>query len=350
MNLYLLVLFFVVLLLAFYEEYLTEVQKLSILAVMSVAMIVMATCKDIASVPDAESYESIFYHYDDPIYQLATEPTYIYISHWVLMFGGGISAVFFIYALLCIPSKLIMLKEFTPFVFTAMLIYVPVYHELHDLIQIRAAVAGAFLLVATKACIDKKHILTSVACLAATLFHYSSIAFIPFFILGNKQIGKKLKICMMCLVPLGFAMYFAHKDMLSLLPSSIVSGKVDYYKSSSESGGTWDEMTIPYKNIYFMVKCMMFYVIIFYYDYLKDKVTCLPILLKIEAGSLFVMLGMATIPVVATRLSDLYGIVDPILFSYCLYLVKPKYAARIAVACVGAYMLVYNMLVAHYFD
>lgn len=334
--------------LAFAEDHLSDRTKTISLMVLAAIMVIAATVKDVETVADAETYEYLFYNTDNELIALTTEPTFIYTSRLVLLFGGSIAIIFCIYALISIPLKMGLIREFTPFCFTALIIYIPVYYELHDLVQIRAAAAGAFLLLSIKMCVEKKYIYLVITYIIAILFHYSSLAFLPFFILGNKPLRKKGIILMALAVPFGFIMYFSHHDLLSLVPSSLLSGKADYYKSSAENGSAWDEMTIPYKNLYFMTKCILFYVLLYYNDYIKDKISCFPLLMKIEAGSLFIMLGMATVPVVATRLSDLFGIIDAILFSYCLYIVRPLYVARIGITCVGLYMLIYNMLIAQY--
>ncbi len=349
MNVFLLFLFATIVILAFAEESLSEKYIYYILGGLIAIMILAAGIKDVSTVADAESYEILFYNNDDELIALSTEPTYIYLSRCILAFGGGITFIFFIYAICSIPLKMEMIKKMTPFFFTALLIYIPVYYELHDLVQIRAAAAGAFLMLSVKWCAEKKYILLSTTFIIAILFHYSSISFLPFFILGNKVISTKAKILMGAIVPIGFVMYFLHIDLFSFLPSELFGGKVDYYKNSADQGTGWVEMVTPYKNVYFLAKCFLFYLLLYFNDYLTEKNFYFPILMKIEAGSLFIMLSMATVPVIATRISDLYGIVDAVLFSYCLYIFKPKYIVRLGITCVGLYMLIYNMLVANYF-
>ncbi len=349
MNIFLLFLFAAIVILAFLEEYIPKKYMMYILGVLYAIMITAAGFKDASTVADAEAYETMFYNNENELISIATEPTFIYLSRIILTLGGGITFIFCIYAICSIPLKMEMIKRMTPFFFTAMLIYIPVYYELHDLVQIRAAVAGAFLMLSVKLCADRKYIHLLITFIIAILFHYSSAAFLPFFILGNKAITPKGKILMGAVVPIGFLMYFLHIDLFSFLPSTFLIGKIDFYKSSSDDGSGLVEMVTPYKNVYFLAKCILFYLLLYFNDYLKNKAFYFPILMKIEAGSLFIMLSMATIPVIATRISDLFGIIDAVLFSYCLYIVKPMYIARLGIACIGLYMLVYNFLVADYF-
>lgn len=70
-----------------------------------------------------------------------------------------------------------IINKMTPYLFSALVIYIPVYYELHDLVQIRAAVAGAFLMLALYLYADKRYLYTTLAFIAAIMCHYSSAVF-----------------------------------------------------------------------------------------------------------------------------------------------------------------------------
>ena len=141
-------LFAVTVVMAFLEDYLKELHKIVILAVLATLMIVLATTKSIDHTADGTIYEHIFYNNDEILTQLTTEPTFLWLSRLVLALGGGLIWMFLIYALIAIPTKMKVLYGMTPYIFTALIIYIPIYFELHDMIQIRAAAACAFLLAA----------------------------------------------------------------------------------------------------------------------------------------------------------------------------------------------------------
>lgn len=342
------IIFFVTLALAFLEDNIKGWHKFAILAVYSMVFILLATTKSIEHTADAEIYEERFYNHDDVLTELLTEPTFIYISKGILAVGGTLVTLFFVYALISIPLKLWALSKMTPYIFTAMLIYIPVYFELHDMVQIRVAAAAAFLLTSLIPLSNKRYFYATVLMVVGVLFHYSAIVYIPFLFIGNRKLNNVMKIVVACLVPLGFAMYFMQKDLFFLLPSSITEGKLDLYKTTTDKG-QWDDIILPYKNLYFMVKCIILYLCLYYYDYIAEKNKFAPILINLFAVGLFVMLAMATVPVIASRISDLFGIVDCLVFTFLLYIVFPKYAARIAISLVGFYMIVFNMLFTEYF-
>ena len=137
------------------------------------------------------------------------------------------------------------------------------------------------------------------------------------------------------------------KDMFSLIPSSIMGGKLDFYQKTTEKG-EW-AMALLYKNVYFMLKCAMLYLCLYYYDLIVKECRMAPLLINLFIASVLSLMLFSTIPVIATRVSDLFGIIDCLVFTFTLYFVTPRYAARIGIAVLGLYMLIYNMLVAEYF-
>lgn len=334
--------------LAFIEERLNDKQRLFILSGYALVMIILATTKSIEHTADAINYEAMFYHNENTLAEIATEPTFIYLSRLIIACGGTFTILLFVYAILSIPLKLKALTTITPYIFTALLIYIPVYFEIHDMIQIRTAVAAAFLLTAIITQCRKKYLLTVLLVICAILFHYSALAFVPMLIIGNRKMNKYMRITVAVLVPIGFAMYILKKDLFSLIPSALVYGKLDLYQKMSEKG-EWQELAILYKNLYFMSKCAMLYACLFYYDYIVKRHQMAPLLINLFAASILFILTMSTIPVLAGRVSDLYGIIDCIVFTFILYLAEPKYLGRIAIALLGTYVFFYNMLLNEYF-
>lgn len=336
--------------LAFCEDYLKESHKIFILAGYAVFMIVLATTKSIGGTADAMDYERMFYNNSDSFVQLITEPTYIYISRMVLALGGSIGAVFFIYAIISIPAKLKLYYSLTPYIFTALVIYIPVYFELHEMIQIRVAAAAMFLIASFNPLVNRKYWLATGLMICAILFHYSAIVYLPFLIIGNRQLNRTMRIIIAALLPICFTMYLLKLSWFSLIASlfSAIDYRVEKYQKETENG-IWAELYPLYLNIYYLAKCVMLYLCLYYYEFLTGKHRMAPLLINLFAVSVLFLPSMATIPVIASRISDLFGIVDCLVFTFSLYLAKPHYIARIAIALVGFYMILYNMLLTDYF-
>lgn len=348
MHLIIAALFAITVLMAFIEDYLEEFCKVMVLGAYVLFMVLLATTKSIEHTADALVYEDMFLNNDNALVEIATEPTFIYLSRLILLFGGSVMAIFFIYAVIAIPTKLKAIYTMTPYVFTALLIYVPVYFELHDMIQIRAAAAAAFLLSSLIPLSKNHYWQAMLLMIGGILFHYSAVVYLPFLLLGNRKLNLIGRFIVAGLVPAGFVLCLMKKDLFSLIPSSLFGGKVDYYKASAEAGG-WGDISLPYKNLYFMTKCVILYLCLYYYDLIVKKNPFAPILINLFAASIVFLLSMSTISVLAGRIRDIYGIVDSIVFTFCLYLVSPAFVARIAIAFVGFYMLIYNMFTTDYF-
>ncbi len=348
MHLIIAALFAVTVIIAFFEDYLKEIHKYAILAVYAVIMILLATTKSITNTADALDYEVLFYNNDDPLTVIATEPTYIQISRLVLALGGNIVALFFIYAVITIPAKLKALYSLTPYIFTALILYIPVYFEVHDMIQIRAAAAATFLLFCIYQIYQKHHLAATLYLVVATLFHYSAIVYLPFLFIGNRQLNKYGRIAVACLVPICFMMYLLKMDWFSLIPESLVWGKINLYKEMSETG-EWQELYPLYYHLYFLIRCGVLYLCLYYYDTIVKHQPIAPLLINIYATSICFLTSMSTIPVIAGRISDMYGIIDCIVFTFLFYIISPKYLVKIGITLTGIYMLIYNILFTDYF-
>lgn len=347
MHLIIAFLFIITVFFSFVEDSMKKSDKVIILAGYALFMIILATTKSIENTADAKTYEHMFYSNDDIITELATEPTYIYLSRIVLAMGGTIWVMFLIYALITIPAKLNALNSLTPYIFTALMIYIPVYFELHDMVQIRAAAAATFLLTAMVSLSNKKHWVAAIFMIVAFFFHYSALIFLPFLFLGNRKLSPGWRIALAIFVISCFAMYLMGKDIFQLIPSTFVIGKIDAYQRTSEKG-LW-EMTLLYKNAYYMAKFVFLFLCLYYYDNIVERNRFAPLLINIFAASLLTPMLISSVPIIATRTSDLYGIVDGIVFTFCLYIFEPIKLAKAGVASIGLYMLIYNMIATEYF-
>lgn len=335
--------------LSFAEDRLRERDKVLILIGYVIFMVLLATTKSVENTSDASLYEYYFYKNDDLLIQLTTEPTYIYLSRMVLALGGTISLIFFIYALISIPVKIKTLYNITPYIFTALVIYIPVYFELHDMIQIRAAAAATFLLSSLIPISQKHYWKAIILILCGILFHYSAAVYLPFIVIGNRKFSINVRFIIGFLLPVCLTMYLLKKDLFSLIPEmpNVIGYKIQEYKEKAEiEGGSHFPL---YANLYYLSKCALLYICLYFYNYLTERHRMAPLLITLFSVSVLFYPAMYTVPVIAGRISDLFGLVDCIIFTFLLYLVEPKYWARIAITFVGAYAIVYNFFFSEYF-
>lgn len=339
MNLIILSIFAIVVVLAFLEDYLPSWQKMMILIVLGIALICVSTFKPMMKTADARTYEYYFYHTEDPIIEIATEPTFIYLSRFVLSHGGEVIVVFFIYALLAITLKFSVLWSTTPFVFTALIVYLGIYYPLHDVVQIRCGVAAAFLMWSIIPLAKRQYLFATALVIVGTLFHYSALAFLPVLLVGNMRVGKYWRYIMGASIPICLTLYVAGIGAISLIPSSFIEGKLDIYKEMSDAGD-WD-MYIPYKQLTFLAEFALLYVFLLFYDTIEKHCVYAPILIKVLVIEMIFMTMFTEIPVLGGRLHDLFGTFNALAFTCTLYCVNPRYAARIAITLfsLGYYLI-----------
>lgn len=329
MDILILSIFAIVVVFSLIEDYMPAWQKILILTTIGIALICISTFKPLTTA-DASNYESNFYNNDNIIVEAITEPTYLYLSRLYLTLGFGITAIFLTYALFAIPLKLTMLWKMTPFAFTAMVVYIGIYYPMHDVVQIRCGVATAFLLWAIVPLAQRQYFRTLILFIVAMLFHYSSLAFLPILLFGNMKINKYWKWILGSAIPICLLLYFAGFSILSLVPQSLIGGKIDYYKDLSETGVS--DSLVPYSQLRFKTEFALLYVFIFFYDTIEKHCSYAPILIKVLALELGYHLLFAEIEVLGNRLHDLFGMCNVLAYIQCLYCIKPRYAVRIGIA------------------
>ena len=339
MDILILSIFAIVVVLSFIEDYMSAWQKAIILITIGIALICISTFKPMTTA-DATNYDIFFYNNDDPFIEISTEPTYIYLSRLYLSLGFSITAIFLTYAMLSIPLKLTLLwKMTTPFAFTAMIVYVGIYYPLHDAVQIRCGVAVAFLLWAIIPLAKRQYLLATVLLIVATLFHYSSLAFLPILFVGNIKVGKYWKYILGVAIPICLLLYLAGFSAFSLIPKSMIEGKLDIYKDMSDTG-VWEKY-IPYKQIAFIAEFALLYFFIYFYDTIEKHCIYAHILIKVLVLEMGYLIMFAEIEVLGNRLHELFGMFNVLAFTQCLYCIKPRYAVRIGLA---SYSFIYYLV------
>lgn len=340
MNILILSIFAIVVVLSFIEDYMPAWHKVILLFSICIALICIATFKPMTTA-DAGNYERYFYFNDSILIETLTEPSYRYLSRLFLLFGFDVIAIFFTYALIAIPIKLTFFWKLTPFVFTAMIVYVGIYYPMQDVVQIRSGVAAAFLLWAMIPLQEGRYLQATALFIIATLFHYSSLVFLPLLFVGNMEIDKYWKWILGITIPICILLYLAGFGAVNLIPGGAIEGKLEHYKEISETGVGVGEAYIPYKQIMFLGEIVLLYVFIFFYETIHRHCRYAPILIKVLVLEMSFLILFADIEVLGKRLHDLFGIFDAIAFTCLLYIIRPRYVVRIGLA---AFCLVHYLV------
>lgn len=327
--------------LAFFEEYLGKYKNVLYWG-LGVLLIALAGFKSVDSVRDAANYEYFFINYDDPILAKGVEFSFLWLSKLLYPIFHDVHAIFLLYAAIAIPAKLYAIKKISPIWFLPFVIYISNYYILHDLTQVRASVASGLFLVSVYYLGENKKNIAFFLMIGAVFFHYSAISLLPLLFLSNNDLDTKWKTIWASLIPIGYLLYFLHINVVATVPIPYISGKIEAYQELTEKGiGGYDQINVF--NLVFLVNILIFYYNLYFYDTIKANCPTASLVLKIQAISIFFFPALATIPAIAFRLYELFGIINIIAFQNVYYTIKQDVVAKCVVASIGWAILFINL-------
>lgn len=323
---------------AFLEEDMGK-SKWPIYIGVGVLLIILTAIRPLGMDNDAENYEQYFLHYDDPLYETVVEFSYRWAAKWLYMWFGDVHSIFLLYALIGISIKFAAFRQLTPVVFLAVVVYMGNYFILHEFTQIRAGVASSIMLLTIKPLGDGRHRKAFGLMLAAIFFHYSSLLMLPLLLLTNHEMTARQRFLWALLVPAGYLACFMQVSIASL-PIPYVGDKVEMYQDLKDQG-FFDEINIF--NMVFLVNIAIYLYLLYMYDIIKEHSPYLSIMLKMMGLSVFCFVALSSLPVLAFRVSELYGIVEIVLFTNIYYTIRPAWLSKSVVMAIGVVLFCINV-------
>lgn len=279
-------------------------------------LILFAGFKDPQLTADGSTYVAAL-HGDEPI----IEPTFNLIRLIINNFLGGYEFwLFLIYSIIAIFTKAISILHLSPLCLVCLLVWVSDFFPLHELGQIRVAVAGGFFLLSLPSLYH--HRLKSYLgwTFLAMCFHISSIIMLFLWPLNFKKINV---FNWLVLVVLSLIWAFLKIDVLfilSFIPFQGISDKYEAYiaiQKALDMGGSVLSPLVLGK----------FAVVLFLLSKVKllCKVDRMAILyLKLMLISVIARNILATNVSIAFRVSEFFGIIEIVLFPFIIYLFKQR--------------------------
>ncbi len=262
---------------------------------------------------------------------LIVEPSFIFFSYLINTFLEGTPIYLFVaYAIIGVTIKFISIYKLTELLFFSLIIYLGNFFILHEMTQIRAGVASGFLLLCIKPIYERNFKSFILFAIIAFTFHYSAVVIFPLWILGNNP----RKIWLFFSIPISYVIYFADLNLIRVIPIPGVQEKILMYQSISE----FELFDIKKTNVFSLVfigKILIFYILLYKFDWVESKNKYFPILMKVYCLSLISYLIFTHIPAFSTRVSELYGIVEIIIIPFLIYVFSPNYISKIFVVCTG---------------
>lgn len=341
----LILLFIVCLSLSFIEERISDRDKKIIYAILGVAMIMIAGTREVGSTPDTESYETMFYAKKGDLMALLTEPSFSIIVELLQSFSLGVTTLFLVYAIIAIPIQLTALWKFSKIPFLTLTIYVSYYYMMHDMVQIRCAVASGLFLWAIYFYVEHKRLYTFLLILLGTFFHYSAAAGLVIFFLGN-GFPKWQKYILYAIVPIGIIVYFTHIDIFSIIPDEWGGLKLMKYRTMREKGAEDEIAGWKFEiNLLIWMNIVLYYACIYYHDYLVKHFKYTSIAIKLQGiGFCFLFFVNGLSMVVGNRMNDYFSVASVLLWTASFYAFSPAILSKVISNTISTIRFVTSML------
>lgn len=243
----------------------------------------------------------------------------------------------FVFALISISLKISAIYRMTTLIWGSLLIYISNMYILHDMIQMRCAIASGLLLHAIYYIVNRKIICFVLITITAFFFHYSALLIIPLWFLNVKHPFKVLYICLIIgsyivggVLPVG--------TLIGYIPIPGIQNLWSMYEHTLGN----------YVNIYNAMQlgrvaiCIL---LIIYIDKIARYNKYAIVMVKIYAISLSTLVLFSSVPVIAFRVSELYQITEILLIPMIVYTIRLNiYIKRLLVIVVGLAFLLMNIL------
>lgn len=328
----------VIITLAFLEDFLGAYNKY-IYWGLCIILILFCAFRPVGVDPDSESYEYMFLNDEDPSFLV--DASFLFLVDIFRIFTDDIHYLFLFYAIIGVSIKFYALRKLSPLYFLPLVIYLGNFYILHDYIQIRASIASALLLLSIKPLSEGKRKTALAFMLIATVFHSSSLIFIPILFFSN-TISRIWKLILIGLFPVGVVVFILHLDFFTTIPIPFIEEKLEMYRALTEVG-VFTELTLKYPFIWIHYAAILFS--LYFYDTIIEKCPALPLLLKIMAYALFCYFAFSSVPVIAGRLHELLAIVELALLPCICYTIRPQFCGKIVVCTIGIIEFVLTLFV-----
>lgn len=319
------------------------------LFIIAVLLILVAGLRHPGVDGDSETYIDVFNNFGSPAnyfkeYNVVSffEPAYYLIPSIIgITLGLNYVWVFLTFAIISISLKFVAITRLTHFALLSVLVYYSHFFILHDMTQIRTGVASAIILLSIPEIQKRNFVKFLLLITLGFLFHYSTIIFLPVFFLSSTKINKKFYLTLLFVPYILHFFKFNILSFLQLFKLGFISDKIQLYNDLLEADIFTD---INIFNILFVVQLICCTVFILKSDLLfkKNKHALLLVKIYCIAAASFVL--FSNVPVLAFRISELFGIVQIIVMPFILYIVKPKYVA-LAIIIVFAIVSISNDLI-----
>lgn len=260
--------------------------------------------------PDSKNYILIF----NDTYETPVEIGFKTLASIIrASFNGDYILFFFISALFSISLKLIAIRKLSQFLWCSLVIYISSKFILHDMIQMRCAIASGFFLWSIYYIVNRNLIKYSILTICAILFHWTALIMIPIWFLNTNTIKSKYWIIAIVGSYVLATLQISAVTLFEYVPIGEIQDLYLRYMSHVDHES----------NLFsFIVICKALLCICFLFAS-KRLIKATPyyvIMVKLFAVSICSYVLLIALPVAAARISEFLQIVELILIPYVIYL------------------------------
>lgn len=311
-------------------------------AIVIIILILLAALREYGLDPDYEGYVE---SYNDNI-EYGKEVTFNIIKRIGHFFSLDSLFLFFAYASISIPLKYFAILKFSPKPIFSFCIWITFSFILHDMIQIRAAVATGLFLWFIPAVVEKKYVASIIILIIAFFFHTSAIIMVLLYPLSTKTLNKSFWFgiyILAWLFNMNIINPYAMIDILIGFLPSYVSSRINGAGSSFEYLSSLNHLTLYSRFI--LIPTIVTIVSLFKWETLNKRYSCSVLLIKTNIIAL--LIWSINIPVTSVRLTEFLfvSLIYLIPMSIFWFKTKQKYMVGAIVVSICCLFFTWNELV-----
>lgn len=296
-----------------------ELEKI-IFIIIGIVLILFAGLRAVDVSRDSMNYTYMFDRvnfYSDWLYS-SQELMAVYVPVTLKYLGiYSYLTMFMIFALLGVSIKFIAIRRYSALPMLSVLFYYVTSYLLHEMIQIRAGVATGILLLSVTDIYNKNFMRFLLKVGIASLFHISSLVFIPFYFINPNKINRLLYYLGLIIVVI---IGIRGVNVFTLFPGlGGLNAKLQAYQKFQNF-----MREVNLLSIGGVLNIILVIVLIQFSNQLRHVNQYAIIITKMLYFSIVSLFLFSAVSIIAWRISELFGVASFIAFTYLLYLIRPK--------------------------
>lgn len=266
---------------------------------------------------------------------------YRWLQHIVRTLTNNFYVHLFIMGCLSVGLKLYAIKKLSSFYCLSILIYLSNIFILHDMIQIRAAVASGIILISTYYIHNRKFLPFLILLLFGALFHKSIIVLFPIWFINTRKLNIKI---WLSVIPIAYILAITNHSFgnyVALLPIESITDHYNQYQLAMKDGYF---TKINIFNSLILLRIAVCSILTYNCNKISKKNSYIYLWVKIYIIAIACAPLLSDFPVLAGRISELLLVIEILLLPLIVFLFNKKdyFIGKSVVIGIGLTMLLIN--------